>query len=65
MGNIEVHVGNHQSKTLPTWADVKVRLGDFDRGALLALIHNLYTAHKNNQLFLHARFGLTNNVLEP
>jgi hypothetical protein len=62
---IEVHMGNHRSKTPPTWTDVKVRLGDFDRGALLELIHHLYAAHKNNQLFLHARFGLTNDVLEP
>jgi hypothetical protein len=29
------------------------------------LIHNLYVAHKDNQLFLHARFGLEKDVLEP
>lgn len=58
-------MGNHQSKTSPTWTDVKAKLEGFDQGALLELIHNLYAAHKNNQLFLHARFGLTNDVLEP
>lgn len=58
-------MGSQQSKTPPTWTDVKAKLGDFDRGALLELIHNLYAAHKSNQLFLHARFGLINDALEP
>jgi hypothetical protein len=57
-------MGNRQSKLPPTWTDVKAKLRDFDRAALLDLIHNLYTAHKDNQLFLHARFGLRNDVLE-
>jgi hypothetical protein len=49
----------------PTWTDVKAKLADFDRAALLDLIHKLYAAHKDNQLFLHARFGLEKDVLEP
>jgi hypothetical protein len=32
---------------------------------LLDLIHHLYAAHKNNQAFLHARFGLGEDVLLP
>jgi hypothetical protein len=32
---------------------------------LLDLIHHLYSAHKDNQAFLHARFGLGQNVLVP
>lgn len=54
-----------QSKTQPTWTDVKAKLAVFDRPALLDLLHHLYAAHKDNQAFLHARFGLGDDVLEP
>jgi hypothetical protein len=53
------------SKSHPTWTDVKAKLSDFDRAALLDLIRNLYSAHKDNQRFLHSRFGLGGDVLEP
>ena len=43
----------------------KQKLVDFDRTALLALIQSLYAANKDNQTFLHARFGLAEDVLEP
>jgi hypothetical protein len=49
----------------PTWTDVKTKLAAFDRAALLDLIHNLYAAHKDNKLFLHARFGREKDGLEP
>src|SRR5712692_5831227 len=49
----------------PTWTDVKAELASFDRLGLLGLIQNLYAAHKDNQTFLHARFGLGANVLRP
>jgi hypothetical protein len=55
----------HKSKSEPTWTDVKAKLADFDRAALLCLIQSLYAAHKDNQRFLHARFGLGEDVLEP
>jgi hypothetical protein len=32
---------------------------------LLGLIQSLYSAHKDNQMFLHSRFGLGGDVLEP
>jgi hypothetical protein len=54
-----------QSKSQPTWTDVKAKLADFDRAALLGLIQSLYRAHKDNQTFLHSRFGLGGDVLEP
>ena len=47
------------------WTDVKARLTDFDRAGLLGLIQDLYTASKDNRVFLHARFGLGEDVLEP
>ena len=53
------------SKSHPTWTDVKAKLADFDRAALLDLIRSLYSAHKDNQVFLHSRFGLGGDVLEP
>ena len=54
-----------QSKSQPTWTDVKAKLAGFDRAALLGLVHDLYVARKDNQSFLHARFGLDENALEP
>jgi hypothetical protein len=53
------------SKSPLKWTDVKARLGDFDRTGLLALIQDLYAADKDNRTFLHARFGLGGDVLEP
>ena len=54
-----------EPKSQPTWTDVKAQLAAFDRTALLDLLHHLYAAHKDNQAFLHARFGLGEHVLEP
>ena len=36
-----------------------------DRLGLLGLIQDLYAAHKDNQTFLHARFGLGEDILKP
>ena len=49
----------------PTWTDVKAQLSGFDRLGLLGLIQDLYVAHKDNQTFLHARFGLGKDILKP
>ena len=54
-----------QPASKPTWANVKAELARFDRPGLLALIQDLYTAHKDNQSFLHARFELGDDVLKP
>jgi hypothetical protein len=48
-----------------SWSEVKAELADLDRAALLALVHDLYAASKDNQSFLHARFGLGGDVLKP
>ena len=58
-------MANRQSKSKPTWANVKAKLAGFDRTALLSLVQNLYAAQKENQAFLHARLGLGEDVLEP
>jgi hypothetical protein len=58
-------MAKRQTKSQPTWIDVKDKLAASDRTALLELIRHLYAAHKDNQTFLHARFGLGQDVLEP
>ncbi len=52
-------------KLSPTWSGVKASLADIDRAGLLGLVQDLYAASKDNQTFLHARFGLGGDVLKP
>jgi hypothetical protein len=52
-------------KAAVSWNSVKAGLRDFDRTALLGLVQDLYTASKDNQAFLHARFNLGADPLEP
>lgn len=54
-----------EPKSQPTWTAVKAKLDAFDRAGLVDLLHDLYAAHKDNEAFLHARFGLGDDVLEP
>jgi len=49
----------------PTWADVKAFLLRFNRAGLQGLVQDLYAASKDNQAFLHARFGLGPDHLGP
>jgi hypothetical protein len=52
-------------KSRPTWTDVKAELAGFDRLGLISLIRDLYVAHTDNQTFLHTRFGLAEDALQP
>ena len=52
-------------KPHPTWTNVKAKLDSFDRAGLLGLVQNLYTAQADTRTFLHARFGLAEDVLLP
>src|SRR5215813_9134901 len=54
-----------QEGSQPTWTDVKAKLASFDRLGLLGMIQDLYAAHKDNQTFLHTRFGLGEHILTP
>lgn len=54
-----------KTKKATSWSDVKARLTHFDHDGLVGLVHDLYTANKDNQIFLHARFGLGEDVLAP
>ncbi|TDF62913.1 hypothetical protein [Cupriavidus sp. L7L] len=51
-------------KSSSSWSDVKAKLADFDRAGLIGLVQALYAASKDNQAFLHARFGLGGDVLK-
>jgi hypothetical protein len=57
-------MARRQPVSKPSWTDVKAKLASFDRLGLLGLIQDLYAAHKDNQAFLHARFGLGDDVLK-
>jgi hypothetical protein len=61
----EAKTTGRSPKTKPSWTDVKNRLTCLDRLALTGLIQDLYAANKDNQVFLHARFGLGDDVLAP
>jgi hypothetical protein len=52
-------------KTTPSWSDLKPKLANFDRAALLSLVQDLYIASKDNQAFLHTRFAVGGDVLKP
>ena len=52
-------------KTAASWGQVKSHLAEFDRRRLLALLQDLYTASRDNQIFLNARLGLGLDVLKP
>lgn len=57
--------GKKQTKTSPTWKDVKHCLADIDHIGLIGLIQDLYSASKDNMIFLHARFNLGEDILKP
>lgn len=53
------------NKKKPTWSDLKSQLSGLDNKALIELLRDLYAASKDNKAFLHARFALGDDVLEP
>jgi hypothetical protein len=52
-------------RSQPAWTDVKAKLAGLDRLGLMGLIQDLYAFQKDNQTFLHTRFGLSGDVLKP
>ena len=58
-------MGKRPAKSEPRWGDVKSRLAGFDRAALLGVLQDLYAADEGNRAFLHARFGLGDEPLQP
>jgi hypothetical protein len=58
-------MGQRATKPKPTWADLKTRLADFDRASVLGVLQDLYVADKGTRAFLHARFGLGEDPLQP
>jgi hypothetical protein len=60
-----MRMAKRQVKSKPTWVDVKAKLAGFDRRSLLAVLQNLYAADPGTRAFLHARFGLGQDPLQP
>ncbi len=58
-------MGKRPAKSRPTWADVKTNLASFDRAALLGVLQDLYAVDEANRAFLHTRFGLGEDPLQP
>ena len=58
-------MAKRQSKANPTWEEVKAELAGFDHAALLAVLQDLYAAAEGNRVFLHARFALGHDPLQP
>jgi hypothetical protein len=58
-------MGKRPAKSKPTWADVKTNLVSFDRVALLGVLQDLYAADEANRAFLHTRFCLGEDPLQP
>ncbi len=54
-----------KSLSKPTWSMLKRSLIELEQKELLGLIRDLYGANKDNQAFLHARFALGSDTLEP
>jgi hypothetical protein len=61
----EPSMARQHAQSQPTWAAIKAKLASLDRLALIGLIQDLYAADRDNQVFLHARFGLGEDVLKP
>ncbi|MGJ7918680.1 hypothetical protein ACI48D_24825 [Massilia sp. LXY-6] len=57
-------MSTEKKKSSPTWRDVKAKLAEDDRGSLIALVHELYLASKDNRTFLHTRFAPGGDVLK-
>lgn len=53
------------TKSKLRWAEVKAHLASFDRAALLGVLQDLYASDEGNRAFLHARFGLGEDPLQP
>jgi hypothetical protein len=58
-------MAKRKSKSQPMWTDVKAKLEGLYRAGVLGLIQDLYAMHKDNRTFLHARFSVGEDVLEP
>jgi hypothetical protein len=65
MRQTELSMAKRKPQSQPTWTDVKAKLASLDRLALTALLQDLYAANKENQTFVHTRFGLGEDVLKP
>lgn len=52
-----------KSSSSPSWTDVKPTVANLDANQLVKLVADLYRFSKENQTFLHARFGIGEDPL--
>lgn len=64
MGGMKI-IKDKSTNSAANWSALKARLSNLDPATLVALLHDLYVASKDNQAFLHARFDLGEDVLKP
>ena len=64
MGGMKI-IKDKPTKSAANWSALKARLSNLDPATLVALLHDLYAASKDNQAFLHARLTLGDDVLKP
>jgi hypothetical protein len=53
------------TRTNPSWSDVKAKLAHFDRAGLVGLLGDLHNLSRDNQAFLNSRLGLGADPLAP
>ena len=58
-------MATNKKKSVPTWSEVKAKLGQFDRAGLVGLLSDLHSLSRDNQAFLHARLGIGSDPLTP
>jgi hypothetical protein len=53
------------SKKKPSWKDVKSILAEKEKPELLKLISDLYSSSSENKTFIHSRYSIGGQALEP
>ena len=58
-------MGDKRKSGNPVWSDVKAAMAGMDGKELVSLVSDLYRLSGENQAFLHARFAIGGDPLEP
>jgi hypothetical protein len=58
-------LGAKRKSNSQTWPDVKAAVASLKEKQLIKLVSDLYSLSKENQAFLHARFSIGNDTLDP
>jgi hypothetical protein len=58
-------LNDNRKSSKPVWSSVKAAIARMDEKQLIALVSDLYRLSKENQAFLHTRFGVGDDPLNP